>query len=108
VAKRPVLYQAVAPNAVHPEMHRERIRWLESCAERGLRVYGQGVTRRGGIGMTFVDWNWDAPRKSGSHTDSALEGTGFEPSVPRKAPGGVVVSVPVRAEFTVGGESSRA
>src|SRR6478672_9112325 len=35
-AKRPILYQAVAPNAVHPEMHRERIRWLESCTDRGL------------------------------------------------------------------------
>ncbi|HJU20099.1 MAG TPA: amidohydrolase family protein [Stellaceae bacterium] len=56
-AKRPVLYQAVAPNSVHPEQHRERIRWLESCAERGLRVYGQGVTRRGGFEMTFADWN---------------------------------------------------
>jgi N-acyl-D-aspartate/D-glutamate deacylase len=56
-AKRPILYQAVAPNAVHPEMHRERVKWLESCAERGLRVYGQGATRRGGFEMTFVDWN---------------------------------------------------
>ena len=57
VAKRPVLYQAVAPNSVHPEQHRERIRWLESCNERGLRVYGQGATRRGGFEMTFEDWN---------------------------------------------------
>jgi N-acyl-D-aspartate/D-glutamate deacylase len=56
-AKRPVLYQAVTPNSVHPEQHRERIRWLESCAERGLRVYGQGATRRGGFEMTFADWN---------------------------------------------------
>ena len=57
VSGRPVLYQAVAPNAVHPEQHRERIRWLESCAERGLRVYGQGATRRGGFELTFEDWN---------------------------------------------------
>jgi N-acyl-D-aspartate/D-glutamate deacylase/nitrite reductase/ring-hydroxylating ferredoxin subunit len=57
VAKRPILYQAVTPNSVHPEQHRERIRWLESCAERGLRVYGQGATRRGGFEMTFEDWN---------------------------------------------------
>ena len=56
-AKRPVLYQAVTPNAIHPEQHRERIRWLESCAERGLRVYGQGATRRGGFDLTFEDWN---------------------------------------------------
>ena len=57
VAKRPILYQAVTPNSVHPEQHRARIRWLESCAERGLRVYGQGATRRGGFEMTFEDWN---------------------------------------------------
>ena len=56
-AKRPVIYQVVAPNSVHPEQHRERIRWLESCAERGLRVYGQGTTRRGGFELTFEDWN---------------------------------------------------
>ena len=56
-AKRPILYQAVTPNSVHPEQHRERIRWLESCAERGLRVYGQGATRRGGFELTFADWN---------------------------------------------------
>ena len=56
-AKRPVLYQAVTPNAVHPEQHRERIHWLESCAERGIRVYGQGATRRGGFDFTFEDWN---------------------------------------------------
>jgi nitrite reductase/ring-hydroxylating ferredoxin subunit len=42
---------------VHPEQHRERIRWLESCTDRGLRVYGQGATRRGGFEMTFADWN---------------------------------------------------
>ena len=37
VAKRPVLYQAVAPNSVHPEIHRERIKWLESCTDAGCR-----------------------------------------------------------------------
>ena len=57
VSNRPVLYQTVSPNSVHPEQHRERIRWLESCAERGLRVYGQGNTRRGGFELTFEDWN---------------------------------------------------
>ena len=56
-AKRPILYQAVTPNSVHPEQHRERIRWFASCAERGLRVYGQGATNRGGFLFTFEDWN---------------------------------------------------
>jgi transposase InsO family protein len=38
--------------------------------------------------------------------DSPLEGSGFEPSVPRKAPAVVLVSVLVRADFSVSGESS--
>jgi len=56
-ARRPVLYQAVTPNAVHPEQHRARLRWLERCAQRGIRVFGQGATRRGGFELTFEDWN---------------------------------------------------
>jgi len=62
-AKRPVLYQAVTPNAVHPEQHRARLRWLDRCAQRGIRVFGQGATRRGGFDLTFEDWNLfdDAP-----------------------------------------------
>jgi N-acyl-D-aspartate/D-glutamate deacylase len=56
-AKRPVLYQAVTPNAVHPDQHRARLRWLESCAQRGVQVYGQGATRKGGFDLTFEDWN---------------------------------------------------
>jgi hypothetical protein len=39
--------------------------------------------------------------------DSLLEGKGFEPSVPRRAPGVVVASLLVRADFSVGGGSSR-
>jgi N-acyl-D-aspartate/D-glutamate deacylase len=56
-AKRPILYQTVTPNSVHPDQHRERIRWLQSCAARGLPVYGQGSIRRGGFELTFADWN---------------------------------------------------
>ena len=41
VAKRPIIYQAVTPNAVHPEQHRARLRWLQQCAERGIWIYGQ-------------------------------------------------------------------
>ncbi len=57
VSGRPILYQAVSPNARNPELYRGRIRWLEDCARRGLRVYGQGATRRGGFELTFEDWN---------------------------------------------------
>ena len=46
-------------------------------------------------------------RPTGFAVDSPLEGTGFEPSVPRRARGIVVVSVLVRANFSVGRKSSR-
>ena len=54
---RPVLYQAVVPNDNNPARHRERLRWLEKCAQKGLRVYGQGGTLRGEIELTFEDFN---------------------------------------------------
>ena len=57
VANRPVLFQVVAPNARNPERYRERLRWIEQCAKRGVSVYGQGATNRGGVEMTFEDWN---------------------------------------------------
>jgi len=44
---------------------------------------------------------------AGFVADSALEGSGFEPSVPRKAPGVVFVSILVRADFCVAGIEQR-
>ena len=56
-ARRPILYQSVTPNAVDPEQHRARLRWLEECARKGLLLYGQGATRRTRFELTFEDWN---------------------------------------------------
>ena len=57
VAKRPVLHQAVVTNDNNPSQHRQRLNWLEECARRNIRLYGQGVTRRTGFELTFEDWN---------------------------------------------------
>ena len=57
VAGRPVLYQAVSATASNPDLYRMRLRWLEDCARRGIRVYGQGITTRGAFELTFEDWN---------------------------------------------------
>ena len=57
VAGRPVLYQAVSATATNPDLYRMRLRWLEDCARRGIRVYGQGITTRGAFELTFEDWN---------------------------------------------------
>jgi hypothetical protein len=48
------------------------------------------------------DHGRDCGWSKGLH-DSALEGTGFEPSVPREAS---ALSAPVRADFSGGGKSS--
>ncbi len=60
---RPVLYNVVQPRDERPFIHREAIKWLDSCRNRGLRVYGQGVTADTNMTFTFVDWNLfdDAP-----------------------------------------------
>jgi N-acyl-D-aspartate/D-glutamate deacylase len=56
-ARRPIIYQVVAAFADQPEHHRQVIRWLEDCTRRGLRLYGQSETHKGGFEFTFNDWN---------------------------------------------------
>jgi N-acyl-D-aspartate/D-glutamate deacylase len=57
VAKRPVLYQTVTTDDSNPEQHRGRLRWLEECAKKGLRMHGQGQTFDAIMELTFEDWN---------------------------------------------------
>ena len=57
VSGRPVLYQSVAAHDSNVELHRDQLRWLEDCNKRGLKVYGQGNTMRGGQEFTFEDYN---------------------------------------------------
>ena len=56
-AGRPILYQEVPALANNPEQHRQVISWLEDCTRKGLRIYGQGETHKGGFEFTFHDWN---------------------------------------------------
>ncbi|HEY6418976.1 MAG TPA: amidohydrolase family protein [Candidatus Binataceae bacterium] len=54
---RPVLFNVVQPRDGHPWVHRMTMQWLDSCRQRGLRVYGQAVTNDTNMTFTFVDWN---------------------------------------------------
>ena len=56
-ARRPVLFQTVGARAGNPTFHRGHLAWLEDCARRGVRVYGQGNTHKAGHHFTFEDWN---------------------------------------------------
>ncbi|TMA50600.1 MAG: aminoacylase [Deltaproteobacteria bacterium] len=57
VSGRPILYNVVQSFVRLPEAHRALIAWLDGCRQRGLRVYGQGVTTTAAFTFTFEDWN---------------------------------------------------
>ncbi|HZP29592.1 MAG TPA: amidohydrolase family protein [Acidimicrobiia bacterium] len=57
ISGRPVIMNAVQAFDQMPEIHRGQLEWLASCRERGLPVYGQGVTTDAGFTLTFEDWN---------------------------------------------------
>jgi N-acyl-D-amino-acid deacylase len=57
ISGRPLLHNVVQAFADRPHIHRRAIEWLERCRERGIPVYGQGLTTDAGFTFTFEDWN---------------------------------------------------
>lgn len=57
VSGRPLLHNVVQAFESRPHVHRRAIEWLERCRERGIPIYGQGVTTDAGFTFTFEDWN---------------------------------------------------
>jgi len=57
ISGRPIMFEAVITQDRFPHRHRNTIKWLERCRQRGLPVYGQGVTTDAGLTFTFEDWN---------------------------------------------------
>jgi N-acyl-D-amino-acid deacylase len=57
VSGRPVLWNVVLAFDRNPEIHRGQLDWLRRIRERGLPVYGQGVTTDAGFTFSFDEWN---------------------------------------------------
>lgn len=57
ISGRPLLYNSVQARNDRPNIHRNAMKWLERCHQRGLRVIGQGMTTDAGSTFTFEDWN---------------------------------------------------
>ncbi len=57
IAGRPMLHNVIQAFADRPYIHRRGIEWLERCRERGIPVYGQGLTTDAGFTYTLEDWN---------------------------------------------------
>jgi N-acyl-D-amino-acid deacylase len=87
-AGRPILYNAIAINDAFPERFRRQMHWIESCAKRGIRVYGQGATLDLGFLFTFKDWNlWDDMPEWREVTVGSLEDRLLKLSDPERRPG---------------------
>ena len=54
---RPLLFNVVQAYEDRPDIHRNLINWLEHCRERGIPVYGQGMTTDAGFSFTLEHWN---------------------------------------------------
>jgi N-acyl-D-amino-acid deacylase len=88
ISGRPIIYNAVAVNDFYPERFRRQLSWLESCVERGIRVYGQGVTGEVGFAFTFKDWNlWDDMPEWREVTTGSIEDRLLKLTDPRRRPG---------------------
>jgi N-acyl-D-amino-acid deacylase len=57
ISGRPLLHNVVQAFEDRPYIHRKTMQWLNRCRERGIPVYGQGVTTDAGFTFTFEDWN---------------------------------------------------
>lgn len=57
ISGRPMLWNVLQVYDHNPTIHRSGLAWLQRCRERGLRIYGQGLTTDAGYAFTFEDWN---------------------------------------------------
>jgi N-acyl-D-amino-acid deacylase len=57
VSGRPILWNVVLAFDNAPHVHQGQLAWLRGCHERGLPVYGQGVTTDAGFTFSFDEWN---------------------------------------------------
>lgn len=57
ISGRPILFNNVVGHDRYPDRHRKQIKWLESCRERGVPVYGQAVSTGAGFTFELEGWN---------------------------------------------------
>ncbi|MEE2663851.1 MAG: amidohydrolase family protein [Myxococcota bacterium] len=61
ISGAPVIYQAMPASGLMIEMHDQLIKWFDECRERGLRIYGQGITQNPPLVFTFDYWDLWGP-----------------------------------------------
>jgi len=53
----PIIYQALPASGKMFELREHLFAWFQSCQERGLRIYGQGITQNPPLVFTFDYWD---------------------------------------------------
>ena len=53
----PIIYQALPASGKMFELREHLFAWFKSCQERGLRIYGQGITQNPPLVFTFDYWD---------------------------------------------------
>ena len=74
---RPILYNALIAmdHAGAENLHTDSLKWIDSCFERGLRVFGQAVSVRAPFQFTLEHWNLYDSSPAWNH---ATQGTAEE------------------------------
>jgi len=57
----PIIYQAMPASPYMIEMHEDLMAWFERCRDKGLRIYGQGITQNPPLVFTFDYWDLWGP-----------------------------------------------
>jgi len=57
----PLIYQAMPASPYMIEMHEDLMAWFERCRDKGLRIYGQGITQNPPLVFTFDYWDLWGP-----------------------------------------------
>ncbi|MFO0688004.1 MAG: amidohydrolase family protein [Myxococcota bacterium] len=57
----PIIYQAMPASPYMIDMHTDLMAWFERCRDKGLRIYGQGITQNPPLVFTFDYWDLWGP-----------------------------------------------
>src|SRR5690606_27874991 len=57
----PIIYQAMPASPYMIAMHEDLMAWFERCRDKGLRIYGQGITQNPPLVFTFDYWDLWGP-----------------------------------------------
>ncbi|MEZ4289523.1 MAG: amidohydrolase family protein [Myxococcota bacterium] len=61
ISGAPFIYQALPASDMMIDMNEDLFAWFERCREKGLRIYGQGITQNPPLVMTFDYWDLWGP-----------------------------------------------